>query len=96
MSARLNELARRRASLIEKAAQQRTELSRAVAPLQGALTLADRGIRVIDFFKRHPALLIGAALITAVLRPRRSVRWLRRGLLLLGIATRAKRGLFGI
>jgi len=96
MNIKLIELAKRRAALIEKAAKQRAELSRAVAPWQGALTLADRGLRVMDYLKRHPALLIGAALITAALRPRRSVKMLRRGWLLWDIGTRVKRALIGI
>ena len=96
MNTKLSELAQRRTALIEKAANQRAELSRAVAPWRGPLTLADRGLRIVDYFKHHPALLIGAALITAALRPRRSVRWLRRGWLLWDIAMRVKRGLVGI
>jgi YqjK-like protein len=96
MNPRLIELAERRAVLIEKAATQRAELSREFAPWRGPLAIADQGLRVMDYLKRHPALLIGATLITAVLRPRRSARWLRRGWLLWSLATRVKRGLLGI
>ena len=96
MNVRLIELAERRAALVGKAATQRAELSQAFAPWRGPLALLDQGLRVMDYLKRHPALLIGATLITMVLRPRRSARRVRRGWLLWSLATRVKRGLLGI
>lgn len=95
MSAKLIELAERRTTLVAKAATQRTELSQALEPWREPLAVVDQGMRVARYLKRHPALSIGAAAAMAVLRPRRTLRWLRSGWLVWGIAMNVKHSVFG-
>ena len=96
MKTKLIELAERRAALVAKAAQQRTELSQAAAPWHGPLAVVDQGVKVAHYLKRHPVLLAGAAAALAIFRPRRSVRWLRHGWLVWTLALRARKILIGI
>ena len=79
MNAKLLQLAERRGVLIATAAAQRTDLTRAIAPLRGALMVLDQGGAALRFLGRHPVLL-GAGVVCAVAwRPRRVAGWLRNG-----------------
>jgi hypothetical protein len=79
MNKKLTRLAERRNQLVAQAAAQRTALAHDLEPWRARLALADQGIAVIRYVKRHPALLAGAALLIAALRPRRVGTWLQRG-----------------
>lgn len=79
MSRKLALLAERRRLLIAQAAIQRAALAHDVAPWRPRLALADQGIAAVRYVKNHPALLVGAALALAALRPRRVGTWLQRG-----------------
>jgi len=75
-------LAERRSQLLAQSAAQRTALTHNLAPWRARLALADQGVAVLRFIGRHPALLVGAALLVAAVFPRRVAnmgKWLRPG-----------------
>jgi len=75
-------LAERRSQLVAQSAAQRTALTHNLAPWRARLALADQGVAVLRFIGRHPALLVGAALLVAAVFPRRVAKmgkWLRPG-----------------
>ena len=71
-----------RARLVERAARQREALAQGVAALSVPIALADRGMAVARFIKARPALVAAAATLVMVLQPRRSLRWVQRGVAL--------------
>lgn len=75
---RIAELERKRALLVTHAAEQRVALAAACAPLRGPAAIADRGVQVVRFLRRYPAILAAGVAITALLRPRRAWQWGRR------------------
>ena len=79
MNARLVAIEARRARLLEHAAAQREQLSRAVLQWSRPIGLIDRGIAAIAVVKSHPALAACAMVALALLRPRGTIRWARRG-----------------
>lgn len=72
-------LAERRNQLVTQAAAQRIELAQHMEPWRARLALADRGIAVFRYVRRHRALMVGAAVLLAALRPQRAGTWLKRG-----------------
>jgi len=81
MNKKLTRLAERRRQLVVQAAAQRTSLGNNMEPWRARLALVDRGVAAVRYIGRHPALMVGAALLLAALRPRRAGKWLQRGLL---------------
>jgi len=79
MNAKLLQLAERRGALIATAAAQRTELTRAMAPLRGTLMVLDQGGAALRYLRRHPFLLGTVVTCAVVWRPRRVAGWLRNG-----------------
>lgn len=79
MNRKLTHLAERRSQLVALAAAQRTVLAHDMEPWRARLALADRGVTVLRYIGRHPALMAGAALLLARLRPQRAGKWLQRG-----------------
>lgn len=79
MSEKLNLLVKRRNQLIAQAAVQRAALAHDVMPWRARLALADQGVAVIRYVRRHPALMAGTALLVTALRPRRIGKWLQHG-----------------
>lgn len=81
MNAELERIAERRRLLVSQAAAQRFVLAREMAQWKPRLALADRGIAVFRYVRRYPALIAGAGVVAALLRPCLSMIWLQRGLL---------------
>ena len=79
MNRKLAELAERRSLLVAQAAAQRAGLARDAAPLRVRLALVDQGMEAARYVAHRPALIVGAVLLLAALRPRRAGRWLQRG-----------------
>lgn len=79
MNQNLTQLAERRRSLVAQAAAQRIALAHDMEPWRARLALADRGVDAVRYVRRHPALLVGAALLLVAWRPRHAVKWLQRG-----------------
>ncbi|MEW5888765.1 MAG: YqjK family protein [Pseudomonadota bacterium] len=82
MNPRLMELALKKQQLQLAAASQRRELGRHLAAWRPAFTAADRARAAGRYFLAHPEWLAGAALALFLLRPRRVLRWLGRGIVL--------------
>ena len=79
MNKKLVRLAERRSLLIAQAGAQRSALALNFAPWRARLALADRGIAAVRYVRSRPDLLLAAALLLAVLRPRRVGTWMQRG-----------------
>jgi YqjK-like protein len=81
MHKKLQNIAQRRAQLIEKSAQQRLQLAQISAQWRTPLAYADKGLALINLVKKHPIWVAGgSALILKLLRPKRIGKWLGRGL----------------
>lgn len=76
---RLVELSRRRAELVAHGAAQRAELGDICHAWRLPLAIVDQGVTVWRFLRVHPALLVGLGAVFAVVRPRRTLKWLGRG-----------------
>jgi hypothetical protein len=88
MNRKLAHLAERRSQLVARAADQRVALAHNMEPWRARLALADRGVAVLRYIGRTPALIAGAVLLLAVLRPRHVGKWLQRGLMVWQIGRR--------
>ncbi|MDT3707926.1 MAG: YqjK family protein [Thiobacillus sp.] len=73
------QLAERRHQLVAQAAAERTALAYNLVPWRARLARVDQGVAAVRYIGRHPALIAGAALLLAALRPRRAGKWLQRG-----------------
>ena len=90
MSRKLAHLAERRSVLVAQAEAQRIALAHNLRPWRARLSLADKGIAAVRYVRRHPALLVGSALLLAALQPKRVGRWLQRGWLIWRIRNRLR------
>lgn len=90
MNKKLIRLAERRSLLVKQSAAQRTALTYHLEPWHARLALVDRGMAVFCYMKRHPALMVGAALLLAALRPQRAGKWLQRGWVIWQIGRRLR------
>ena len=91
MKRKRTQLAARRQQLVALAAAQRTILAHDMAPWRARLALADRGVAALQYVRRHPALMLGASLLLAALRPQRTGKWLQRGWLAWQLGRRLRR-----
>jgi hypothetical protein len=86
-------LAERRARLIALAAAQRRKLAADVEPWRRPLSLADRGLAAARFIGRHPAWILGTAVVAPVALPAAGMGpWLRRGVLAWHFVRRLRAG----
>jgi len=82
MNPKLLELATRHGALKARIDEQRRALAWHAVPLEAALARGDSVLKGVDWLKHHPA-AIGLAVAAAVVaRPRRALRWARRGFFL--------------
>jgi hypothetical protein len=72
---RLTQIRLRRERLIARAALQREDLVRDVATLAPAIRVVDGGIAAVAWVRANPGVLLLAAGVMLVLRPRRTIRW---------------------
>lgn len=79
MNKKLAILAEHRRQLVARAATQRAALMTGIEPWRAPLAIADKGLDAIRYVKRHPALMIGAVALFAVLRRYPGGKWLQRG-----------------
>lgn len=82
MNERRLELARRRGMLQARIADQRREMARHMAPIETLLARGDQARAGVDWLKQHPKVVGGAVAALFVLRPRRTWRLARRGIVL--------------
>lgn len=96
MSSKLIKLSERRATLVARSAQQRTEVAQAMEPWRRPLALADKGLDVVRYIRqRRPVFLAGVMVIAAIWRPKSMLGWLRRGWGVWRTAQAARRRLSG-
>lgn len=82
MNSKLLELATRHGALRARIDEQRRVLAKHAVPLEAAFARGDDVLKGVDWLKHHP-LAVGAAVAVAVIaRPRRAMRWARRGFFL--------------
>ena len=79
MNGKLARLAERRQLLVARVAAQRFILAQDIEPWRARLELADRGVAAFQYVRRHPALMLGGALLLAMFRTRGAGKWLQRG-----------------
>lgn len=79
MNQELTRLAERRRRLVAQAATQRAVLAHELEPWRARLARVDQGVAVFRYIAHRPALIVGAVLLLAALRPRRAGKWLQRG-----------------
>lgn len=90
MKQKLTQLDERRRQLVAQAEDQRIALVHDIAPWRARLALVDQGVAVFRTIGRHPALMLGAALLLVALRPRHAGKWLQRGFLVWQIGRRLR------
>jgi len=90
MNTKLTTLEERRIALINKVADQRLELSKAVSRLHAPMIIADSGLNALRYVSRHPLLLSGVVLLATVWRPSRWFKILKNGWLIWRISLAAR------
>jgi len=70
-----------RAHLLARAAVERERLLVRLQAWEAPLSLVDRAVAAAHYVRRHPQWLVAAALLIAVLRPRRALALARNGLI---------------
>jgi hypothetical protein len=75
----INELMLKRERLLALCAAQRDDLAALTQPLAGPLQLADRAIAGVRYLRDHPLVLGAAVAVLAVVRPRGTWKWAKRG-----------------
>jgi hypothetical protein len=80
MNRKLQKLVQKREHLVLQAEKQREQLVQIVEVWRAPLAIADKGLAVISFIKKHPAWLVGgSAIFLKLVRPNRIGKWLGRG-----------------
>ena len=79
MNRRLAAIEAKRAHLLERAARERADLAQALQTWTQPLAFVDRCIDAVRYVISSPPLVAAAALVLALLRPRRALRWAQRG-----------------
>lgn len=77
----IERIIQRRAELITRAAQQRDDIATALGTLRAPLAVADKGVAAVTYVKSHPGIAAAVIVATAVISPRRTLRWAQRALL---------------
>lgn len=78
MSRRLAAIEAKRARLLERAARERGDLAQTLQSWSQPLGFVDRCIGAVRFFVSRPPLIAGAAILFALVRPLRTLKWARR------------------
>ncbi len=82
MNEKLLKLAQRRERLVLEAAKQRVQLAQAIAVWREPLALAEQGLAIISFIKKHPILMAAStALLVRMVRKSFIGKWLGRGMM---------------
>jgi len=69
-----------RARLLARAAVEREGVLVQLRAWEAPLALVDRSVVAARYVHRHPQWLMAAAVVFAILRPRRALAWVRNGL----------------
>lgn len=76
---RLAELSRQRTELLLRSAEQRSAVAAHFNTWHLPIAIIDKGIDAWRFVRARPGLMVGVGVVFAVARPRRAIKWLRRG-----------------
>lgn len=79
MNRRLAAIEARRARLLERAARERADVTQTLNTWAQPLAFVDSVVGAVRYVVSRPPLLAAAAFALALLRPRRALRWARRG-----------------
>ncbi len=86
MTPRQQELREQGLKLRAQIASQRADLGRVCAPLNGLTEAGGQGLalgnNLLSYLKAHPLPVVALAAVLLVFKPRPSLRWARRGLVL--------------
>ena len=82
MNPKLLELATRHGLLKARIEEQRRMMAWHSAPLEVARARGDTVLKGVDWLKHHPAAVGVAVSLAVIARPRRALRWARRGFFL--------------
>ncbi|MGB4066288.1 MAG: YqjK-like family protein [Azonexus sp.] len=82
MNPKLLELATRHGALKARIDEQRRVLAHHSVPLEAALAHGDAVLKGVDWLKHHPVAVGIAVSVAVIARPRRALRWARRGFFL--------------
>ena len=77
----VDDIRARRAELLARAAVERERISVQLRRWEAPLAFVDSGMAAVRNIRRNPQWLFAAALVLAVLRPRRAIAWARNGLI---------------
>ena len=78
MNARLTAIEAKRVRLIERAAREREDVAQTLQLWSQPLGFIDRCLAALNYVISRPPLLAGAAILLALARPRRALRWAKR------------------
>jgi len=78
VSQRLAAIEAKRARLIERAAREREDVAQTLQSWSQPLGFVDRCIGAVRFVISRPPLIAGAAILFALVRPLRTLKWARR------------------
>lgn len=78
MSRRLAAIEAKRARLLERAAREREDVAQTLQSWSQPLGFVDRCIGAVRFVISRPPLIAGAAILFALVRPLRTLKWARR------------------
>lgn len=82
MNEKLLKLTQRRERLVLEAAKQRVQLAQAIEVWREPLALAEQGLAIIRFIKKHPILMAAStALLVRMVRKSFIGKWLGRGMM---------------
>jgi YqjK-like protein len=77
---RIVQLQRRRERLVLMAAAQRDAVARDFRPLERPFALADSAVSAVQYLRAHPGFVVAGIAVVVVLRPRRAIAWVSRGI----------------
>jgi hypothetical protein len=75
------EIRAERARLVARAAVERERVLVQLRAWEAPLAVVDRSVAAARCVHRHPQWLVAAAVVFAIVRPRRALAWMRNGLI---------------
>lgn len=79
MDGRLAAIEARRARLVKRAARERADVAHTLQSWAQPLGFMDSCIGVVRLVISHPPLVAAVVFVSALLRPRRALKWAQRG-----------------
>ena len=96
MNSRVVQLALKQQQLQLRCATQRLQLQQQIRPILPLFVLGDRLRAGMDFIRQRPYFFAATAVLLLAIRPRKTLRWLRRGLFAWQFFSRLRNPLGGL